>query len=154
MATLYEIDEAILSCIDLETGEILDAEKLSSLQMERDKKLESVALWYKNLLSDAEQYKAEKASFAEKEQAAKRKAESLKQWLDNALCGNPFKTAKVQVTYRKSKTVEVEDISKIPAEFLRYKEPEADKTKIKQAINGGTEISGCRLVENNNISIK
>ena len=43
--TIFEIDEAILECVDLETGEIIDAERLDALQMERDKKIENVALW-------------------------------------------------------------------------------------------------------------
>lgn len=35
MATLYEIDAAILSCVDLETGEVIDYERLQELQLER-----------------------------------------------------------------------------------------------------------------------
>lgn len=34
---LYEIEQAIMDCIDMETGEIIDAEKLDQLQMERSK---------------------------------------------------------------------------------------------------------------------
>lgn len=34
--TLYEIDARIGECIDVETGEILDYEKLDGLQMERE----------------------------------------------------------------------------------------------------------------------
>ena len=71
MSTLYEIDNAILD----ETGEIIDGERLSELKIERDKKIESVALWYKNLMSDAEQYKLEKQLFAEKgKQRARQRA--------------------------------------------------------------------------------
>ena len=33
---LYEIDNAILECIDMETGEVIDAEKLDALNMERE----------------------------------------------------------------------------------------------------------------------
>jgi hypothetical protein len=33
---LYEIDNAIMDCVDMETGEIIDVERLSALQMERD----------------------------------------------------------------------------------------------------------------------
>ena len=39
MRPLYEIDQAILDCCDLETGEILDGEALTALQMEREAKL-------------------------------------------------------------------------------------------------------------------
>ena len=34
--SLYEIENAILDCVDMETGEIVDCEKLEDLQMERD----------------------------------------------------------------------------------------------------------------------
>ena len=36
--TLYEIDDAILACVDPETGEIINPEALTALQMERGKK--------------------------------------------------------------------------------------------------------------------
>ena len=57
MSSLYEIDQAIMSCIDSQTGEIVDYEKLSELQMEQEKKIEVVALWIKNLNADIEAYK-------------------------------------------------------------------------------------------------
>ena len=60
MATLYEIDTAIYSCIDPESGEVIDTAQLDSLLMERSKKLEAVALWIKNLDSDAAAIKAER----------------------------------------------------------------------------------------------
>ena len=154
MATLYEIDLAILECIDGETGEIIDHEKLEALQMERDEKIEKVALWYKNLCSDVEAYKAEKMNFAEKQKAAENKAESLKKWLDNALSGCPFKTTKVDIKYRKSKQVIIDDLYSIDGSYLKYAEPTADKTAIKKAIDNGEEITGCHIEEKENISIK
>lgn len=36
--TLYEIDSAIMDCVDEETGEIIDLEKLEALNIERDKR--------------------------------------------------------------------------------------------------------------------
>ena len=65
MASLYQIDEKILECFDPDTGELLDAEQLESLQMEKTTKLENVALCIKNLNADAAMYKAEKQAFAE-----------------------------------------------------------------------------------------
>lgn len=151
---LYEIDEAILSCIDTETGEILDAEKLNALQIEREKKLENVALWIKNLTSDAEALKAEKQAFAERQKAAENKAESLKKWLTEALSGEKFKTTKVAVSFRKTKSVQVEDIWKLDDSFVKYAEPTADKAAIKKAIETGQEVTGATLVENVSISVK
>lgn len=151
---LYEINEAILSCFDLETGEILNEEKLAELQIAREEKIENVALWYKNLCADAEAYKAEKNSFAEKEKAARNKAESLKNWLDYVLAGEGFKTTKVTMSYRKSEQVIIDDIYKVDERFLKYAEPTADKVEIKKALKQGEEITGVHLETKSNISIK
>lgn len=161
MAKLYEIDSAILECIDAETGEVLDVERLNALQIEREEKIEKVALWYKNLLSDAEAYKAEKEMFDEREKKAKKKAEGLKQWLEYALSGSPFTTSKVLVSFRKSEQVEVNEEEFIAFansnsrdDLLSYKEPTPNKTAIKRAIKDGQNIGGCTLIEKNNINIK
>ena len=90
MATLYEIDAAISGCIDAESGEIIDTERLDNLLIERSKKLEGVALWIKNLESDAAAIKAEKNALDRRMKAAEKKVESLKVWLSNALCYLPF----------------------------------------------------------------
>lgn len=44
---LYEIDTEILGCVDMETGEIIDDGRLDRLQMEKEKKIENIACWYK-----------------------------------------------------------------------------------------------------------
>lgn len=154
MATLYEIDAAILSCVDLETGEILDEEQLAALQMERQQKIEGVALWYKNLCSDAAAYKAEKDAFAAKERAAKTQADRLKQWLADALQGEKFKTPRVGVSFRKSSSVVVDDVLNLPPRFVKFKEPEADKLAIAAAIKEGEEVSGAHIEVKQSIIIK
>ena len=155
MANLYEIDQGILECLDLETGEVIDPERLESLQMERDQKIENVACWVKNLLSDADAIKAEKEALASREAKARKKAEDLKKWLEMALEGHKCSTSRCAISFRKSEKVEVEDVALIPAELLKVKTTvEADKTAIKAAIKEGREINGCYLVENQNIQIK
>ena len=118
MANLYEIDQGILECIDLETGEVIDPDRLESLQMERDQKIENVACWIKNLLSDAEAIKAEKEALAKRQVAALAKAEQLKQWLTNALEGQKFSTARCAVSFRRSEKVEVLDEDSIPRAYM------------------------------------
>lgn len=156
---LYQIEQAILDTVDKETGEIIDIEALDALEMERDTKVENIALWIKNLLSDADQINAEREALKSREDAAKNKAERLKKYLANYLNGAKFETPKVKVSFRKSESVDVTDISKImnlddADSYLRYKEPEPDKTAIKQAIKSGTNIPGCSLVQKQSISIK
>lgn len=57
---LYEIEQAIMDCIDEETGEIIDLERLNQLMMDKQKKIEGVALWVKNLEADEAAFKKEK----------------------------------------------------------------------------------------------
>lgn len=152
---LYEIDQGILECLDLETGEVIDPDRLESLQMERSQKIENVALWVKNLLSDAEAIKAEKDALADREARCRKKAESLKVWLGKALEGQKFDTARCAVSFRRSETVEVSDLALLPAELLRVKTTyEPNKTAIKALLKDGQEVVGCCLVENQNINIK
>lgn len=154
MATLYEIDAAILGCIDQETGEIIDAEQLDALQIERETKLEGVALWIKDLKAEAEALKAEKQAFAERQKSAESKAESLKKWLADALAGEKFKTTKVAVSFRKTQSVQVSDIWELDEKFVKYAEPTADKAAIKAAIKAGEEVNGATLIESVSLSVK
>lgn len=152
--TIYEINEQILNCIDLETGEIIDIDRLNELELERDAKIENVACWIKELKAEAEALKAEKMAFAKRQQVAENKMESLKKYLAYALDGQAFKTTRASVTFRKSQAVEIADIYKLDENYLRYKEPEADKTAIKEAIKQGKTVAGATLVENTSIIIK
>lgn len=151
---LYEIENAILKCIDLETGEIIDTDKLNELQMERDTKIENVACWIKDLKAEAEALKAEKQALAERQKVAENKMESLKKYLAYALDGKSFKSTRASVTFRKSQAVEIADIYKLDENYLRYKEPEADKTAIKEALKAGKTVAGATLVENTSVIIK
>lgn len=151
---LYEIDQAIMDLVDNETGEIIDIEMFNSLKMERDAKIEGVALYIKELKAEAEALKAEKMAFAERQRVAENKVESLKKYLAYALNGQAFKSTKAVVSFRKSQVVDIPDIYKLDENFLRYKEPEADKTAIKEAIKSGKTVAGATLIENTSVIIK
>ena len=152
--TLYEIDQGILGCIDPETGEIADFEKFDELSMEREAKLENVALWIKNLKAEAEALKAVKQAFADRQKAAENKAESLKRYLEHALAGEAFKTTKVVVSFRKTTSVEVDNVYDLPNWYIRPGEPQADKVALKKDLAAGKEIEGAHLVEGLSVSIK
>ena len=60
MARLYEIMQEIEGFefeVDGETGEILNADALDLLEIERDTKIENICLWIKNLRADARAYR-------------------------------------------------------------------------------------------------
>ena len=154
MATLYEIESAIYNCVDGETGEVIDEEKLNALMMERSAKLESVALWIKNLESDAAAIKAERDNLDKRMKSAETKAKSLRNWLTNALNFQPFETAKVRISFRKSTTTEV-DAELLPKKWSVKKITYTpDKAAIKTALLAGKKIKGASLVEHQNIQIK
>lgn len=155
MANLYQIDQGILECIDLETGEVIDPERLESLQMERSRKIENVACWIKNLLSDAEAIKAEKDALADREAKCRKKADSLKAWLGIALEGQKFSSARCAVSFRRSEQVEILDENIIPQDLMvQTVSFKPDKKAIKELLKEGKPVSGCYLVENQNIQIK
>lgn len=151
---LYEINDAILKCVDEETGEIFDVEKFEALNMELDSKVESVCLWIKNLKAEAEALKVEKESFAQRQKAAENKMESLKKYISSYLDGAPFETSKVKVSFRKSESLEITSAANIPEEYLRFKDPEVNKTELKKAIKAGKTFEGVELVAKQNIQIK
>ncbi len=161
---LFEIDAKIAACVkldesrvvDTETGEIIDIEAIAALEMERDKKIENLGCWYKNLLADADALKAQKNAFAEREKVARNKAESLKKFLGEYLGGKKFETTKVAMSFRKSEAVEFDAacIGDVPRDYLKFKEPELDKTAVKKAIKNGESVPGCELVTRQNLQIK
>ena len=157
MATLYELVKEIENFdldIDEETGEILNMDELDALQLEKDAKVENICLWIKNLKSDAEAYRTEKKAFEQKIRAAENKVARLTAYVDYILAGDKFKSNKVSVSYRKSEQIECADLLDVDVDYLRYKEPELDKKKIKDAIKAGIEVKGCQLVERQNLQIR
>ncbi|MBQ1790816.1 MAG: siphovirus Gp157 family protein, partial [Oscillospiraceae bacterium] len=113
MRPLYEIDAAILAAVDQETGEILDVEKLDALQMEREQKLEGVALWVKDLKAEAAAVKEEADKLNARKKALDNKIDGLKAWLLRALDGGKLKTPRCNVYQTHSQRVAVADEPKL-----------------------------------------
>mgnify|MGYP003318045967 CR=1 FL=1 len=151
---LYEIDSAILDCMDIETGEIFDIDRFEELALTRDAKIENICLWIKNLNAEIEALKAEKDAFAKRQKSAENKVESLKKYISGYLEGTPFESTKVKVSFRKSESLEIAEGTIIPDEFLRFKEPEVNKTELKNAVKAGLAIEGVQVVEKQNIQIR
>ena len=162
--TIYGIDSRIAELLDPDTGELLDYEAFAALQMEREAKIENMALWYKDLSAEAKAIRDEEKALSERRKHAESKAERLKEYLDIALAGQTYKTPRVSVSYRKSTALEIaeEDIPTVIEELetcglencIQYQAPKISKTELTKALKAGAVVPGAELVEHNNIQIK
>ena len=156
---LYEIPAEIDALIDPDTGEITDTEKLTELVNRFNNGVEWLALEVKNSLAEADALKKEKDAFAQREKVASNRAKNLKNYLTYLLNGEKFKTDKVAISWRRSEQVQVDEENFLPwakehNAYLRWKEPEVDKTALKEAFKQGIEVPYAELVENQSIQIK
>lgn len=165
--TLYQIDQAILEAIergtDPETGEMTNVDELVQLQMDRHEKLKNIACYIKNLNDDVRGLKAEAQVLIERRRTTEAKIKRLETLLDQALDGQRFDDPCCVVSYRKSKAVEVDDADAVMAwackegredEFLRYKDPEINKTALGDWLKSGGEVPGAHIVERRSIGVR
>lgn len=157
--SIYEIDDAITSLVDMETGEIEDEKRFDELQMERSKKIENTGCYYKNLIAEAKAMKEEEANLARRRKAVENKAERIKNLLVYALNGYKFESPKVRCSYRKAKSVQVDGsfvewAQMHAADLLTFKEPTPNRTAIKAALEDGREIEHAEIVTNESLQVK
>ena len=163
MRPLYEIDQAILDCLDEETGEIIDPERLDALQMEREQKLEGVALWIKDMTYEAQMVKEEADKLTARRKALENRVTSLKAWLVKALEGRKLKTARCSVYTQIRQRVNVIDEQSVvnyiqthykePERFLRFSLPEIRKDAVKEEMKNA-DIPGVTLEASESVVIK
>lgn len=171
---LYEINsalDAILSnylyfgdtMVDADTGEVLDDDaaalvikELDDLQLAREEKLENIACWVKGMDADVNALKAEEKNLSARRKALENKRERVFAWLYENLNGEKISSPRVKVSYRKTQSVDVVDLSAIPDSYIRIKTiEEPDKTAIKENYKQtGEVVPGTQIVERLSMSIK
>lgn len=166
---IYEIDTTIAAFLadatDPETGELPEAEQfweeLTRLHLLRDTTLEDLLLEVKNLNAESAAIKTEATALQERAAALKKRADRIKNNVSYYLNGDGFSTNRVEVSWRKSTSVEIYDeaafrkfVDDGHEIYVRSVECPPDKDQIKGALKHGLEVAGARLVEKNNMSIK
>ena len=157
--SIYEIDDSILSLVDMETGEIEDEKRFDELQMERTQKVENIGCFYKNLIAEAKAMKEEEANLAQRRKAVENKAERIKSLLVYALRGEKFESPRLRCSYRKAKSVQLDDsfvawAQEHADDLLTFKEPVPNRTAIKEALEDGREIEHAEIVTNESLQVK
>jgi hypothetical protein len=156
---LYEIEQQISELlnnakVNEETGEVvIDFEKLQSLTMAKEEKIENVIKYYLDLTGDIDKFASEIKSLTAKKKTLTNKQDSIKRWLDSLHQGTKAEYGTHSISYRKSKKVVGEDVELLPEECIKV-EKTAVATEVKKLLEAGVEIEGWQIVENQNIQIK
>jgi len=152
---LYDINRAITECVDAETGEVIDFERLEQLALDRQTKVDNLACWFKELNAEAAAIDFEMKKLAERREAKKNKADSVKIYLSEILAGAKFETARNRITWLPSDEVHILDAALIPGAYKKeVTDVKISKTDIKAAIKAGVDVDGAELIYKNNIQIK
>lgn len=158
---LYDISQAIEALLDAsvdrETGEINEAAlaELEALEEQREAKALAVAAYLVGQRLEADAIKAQAKRLAERAAVHARHADRLERYLESHLAvGEKLSDARVALSWRKSRAVEVDcDPTELPEEYCRIR-CEADKTALKAALESGEQVKGVRLVERQNLQVK
>ena len=164
--TLYEINAKIeevlnsmLEEVDEETGEVNAdiAAELAELNIAREEKLDNIGVFIKNLESEAEAINNEINTLRIRAKRRSDRAKWLREYVANDLLGHEqkkFSTSRVEYSFIKSKSVEVNE-ALLPKKFFRKKiEISPDKVEIKKHLNNGEKIKGATLIEKQNLQVR
>lgn len=146
--------------IDLETGEI-KPEIMQQLSISRNE-LETKAVDYGYVIKafddEIDAIDREIERLEQRKAFVKRNKDRMKSIVSNAMEEfgiTKIKSETLQLSFRKSESVDVFDESLIDEKFIKTKtETSIDKTAIKNAIKNGEDVQGVRLLEKNNLQIK
>ena len=162
--TLREIDQAILSLFDPETGDLLDEDgiEFELLQMEREDKIKNTALYFRQLAGEAKVLADEIAGLQKKKKVTENKMRWLKYLLNEALQGQKFHHPLVDVSYRKSTYLDITNENAVIAfcqesghlDCLKQKPIEISTSDITRLIKEGVEVPGAEIAERYNLGVK
>jgi len=157
MANIYELTQDYLRLLEMAEDPELDPEVIADtfegIEGELEIKAENYAKVMKNLEGDIAALKAEEERLAKKRKAIENNIKRMKATLQEAmeLTGKTkFKTDLFSFGIQKnapSVVIDAADIRDIPEDYLKFKEPEVDKTAIKNAINAGVNFEGLAHLE-------
>lgn len=158
---LYEISDAIRAALDHieldeETGEILQADALHVVEAEANDKIEATALYLRELDAEAKAAKDEADRMIARVKAMQKRSDYLKSMLLDALhATGKVKTARVTVSIRTTKAVEIAEGADLPEAYTTVKTTVSpNKTAIKDALSAGIEVPGCHIEERESVQIR
>ena len=155
--TLYEITQDYLQIQHMMEDPELDpktlADTMEGIEGELEVKADGYAKVIRNMESDISAIKAELTRLSDRKKTIEKNIQTLKLALQKAMeitGKTKFKTELFSFGVRNNAPAVVIDeqyIENIPTEYLRIKEPEIDKTKLKEALKAGVDLEGIAHLE-------
>lgn len=161
--SLYEITTELQDAIadywiDEETGEIHGLEKIESIALSTQEKVLDCARAVKNMSVLLDALKSQKKELESRIRTTERISETIKMRVVEAMRTLDTKSIKdvdIAITARKSESLQIDDESKIPAEFWNEKVTRTvDKKGLKEAVKAGAEVEGARIVPSFSLLIR
>lgn len=155
---LYTIAEAFAKLDEMVENNSSLVEYLDGVQMQLQDKVNNIVRYSRNLELTAEMIDIEIKRLSELKSVYKNKSDSLKNYISYSMQKNGIEKVETDIarlSFRKSSTVEIEDIEKLPERFVVTKVSKtADKKAIKEALENGEAVEGARIDNHNNLQIK
>lgn len=139
---------------------------LDGVEEEFETKAENIAAYIKGLKAEADAIKAEEITLNRRRKVKENQIERMKSYLlENMQLINRQKidTPRAKLSIRNNaESVQFDDeeqfirlcLARGQDDYLRYKDPELNKTAVKKALQSGMEIDGARLIRTQSLIIK
>lgn len=162
MANIYELTGEFLKFSDIaSSGELTEeqsemlTEALENLKEDIEYKLEGYCKVRANFKADIEAIKTEKKRLDEKQKALENRVKAMEEAMKTAILAvkpdePKFKTPLFTVYVQNNpESVAMDEpyIENIPDEYLKFKEPDIDRAKIKEDIKAGKNLDGIAHLE-------
>ena len=156
MANIYELTADYLRIQEMMEDPELDpqtlADTMEAVEGELEMKAENYARIMKNIESDAEGLENEIRRLTSRKRAMETNIKNMKMALQSMMTitgKTKFKTDLFSFGIQKNAPSVVidTDINNLPTEFLKFREPEVDKTKLKEALKNGEDLEGFAHLE-------
>jgi hypothetical protein len=165
MATIYNITGDWLRLYDMADDPDIDADvwfdTMEAIEGEIEEKADATAALIAQLKAESDAIKAEADRLAARAKSRANKAEWLKKGLEKSMLATgktKFKTERFSFGIQKNapslKFADNFDINSLPAEFIKFADPEVDKTALKDALKAGGKFEGCYLEQGEGLRIR
>jgi Arc/MetJ family transcription regulator len=156
---LYEMTMAASSLYEMLCNNEIDEQTITDTldAMGVEEKLESYCKVIRQLESDAEALKAEKARIADKQKTVENSVARMKLAVQEFLKAKGVQKENAgifKVALSTSKSVEIVDPSAIPTEYIKPAKVEFDKAAIRKVLMGDSAVPGAELKINEGVQIK